>query len=66
MNKELEELDKLASKFIIGHKKLSANQREILTRIDKLKKEEVFLEQRILRIKNLILIMYSKLEGGEK
>ena len=61
MNTALKDLDALASKFIIGHKKLSQAQKSILERIEKLKGEEKRLENRKKRIKNLIEIMYKKL-----
>jgi len=61
LSEEIQELDELASKFIIGHKRLSKRQKYILDRIEKLKLETKILENKKNRIDNLIKIMYKKL-----
>lgn len=61
VEKRLNELDELASKFIIGHKRMSIRQRDILKRIDKLNFEYNVLVDRCKRLKNMINIMYGKL-----
>lgn len=57
----IEELDKLAKRFIIGHKGMSQSMIDILKRIESLKKQERILENRKVRIGRLILAMYGKL-----
>ena len=57
----LKELDKLAGKFIIGHKRLSSRQVEILKRIGELEIQQNVLDNRKVRIKNLIEILYKEL-----
>mgnify|MGYP001578229222 CR=1 FL=1 len=57
----IKELDELAGKFLIGHKKLSQLQLQILQRIEKLKQEEYKIGLRRQRIRNLINIMYKKI-----
>jgi len=62
MGKEkVDELDELASRFIIGHKRLSKRQKHILERIENLKKQEDILGNRRKRIRDLINTMYGNL-----
>jgi hypothetical protein len=60
----LEELDRLAEKFIVGHKSLSNYQKDILLKIEEMKKQERILENRKKRIQNLIIAMYNKLANS--
>jgi hypothetical protein len=58
---ELQELDELASKFIIGHKELTETQKFILNGIEDLRKDSFILENRLKRIKVLINAMSKEL-----
>ena len=58
-NNNLRELDILASKFILGHKKMTTKQVGIINSIEELKKEDKKLSNRIQRIRNLIDIVYK-------
>jgi hypothetical protein len=58
---ELRKLDYLASRFIIGHKKLTKSQIKIYNDIKSMEKEELRLRNRLKRIERIIAIMYLKI-----
>ena len=57
----LEQLDRLAQKFIIGHAPLTTEQKDILFKIRQVETQCNVLECRKKRLERILTVLYSRL-----
>jgi len=61
MSEQIEELDRLAQKFIIGHVPLTDEQREILLNIRELETRLHAMDVQRKRIERILTVLYNRL-----
>ncbi len=60
-NKELEELERLAKEFIIGHEPLTTRQKEIFENIEAMESQLLISKRKVARIERVIDALHKAL-----